>query len=147
MGELQLKSLVRPKRYRSWRGEVGRVAPTLLNREFEARRPDQKWVTDVTEFNVNGEKLYLSPVMDLYNGEIVAWQTARRPCFELVSNMLKKAVPQLGTRDKPLLHSDRAGSTRCLPGGECLARIGYGKACRAEETAWIMPQWKASLAR
>ncbi len=107
MGELQLKSLVRPKRYRSWRGEVGRVAPNLLDREFEARRPNQKWVTDVTEFNVKGEKLYLSPVMDLYNGEIVAWQTARRPCFELVSNMLKKAVTQLGTRDKPLLHSDQ----------------------------------------
>ncbi|ONX01433.1 transposase, partial [Burkholderia cenocepacia] len=74
MGQLQLKSLVRPKRYRSWRGEVGRVAPNLLRRQFDAERPNQKWVTDVTEFNVEGQKLYLSPVMDLYNGEIVAYQ-------------------------------------------------------------------------
>jgi putative transposase len=107
MGELQLKSLVRPKRYRSWHGEVGRVAPNLLSREFEAHAPNQKWVTDVTEFNVNGQKLYLSPVLDLYNGEIVAWQTARRPSFELVSGMLKKALARLCSSDTPLLHSDQ----------------------------------------
>ncbi|MGU4703794.1 IS3 family transposase, partial [Burkholderia cepacia] len=87
MGQLQLKSLVRPKRYRSWRGEVGRVAPNLLRRQFDAERPNQKWVTDVTEFNVEGQKLYLSPVMDLYNGEIVAYQMDERPSFELVSCM------------------------------------------------------------
>ncbi|ONT12055.1 transposase, partial [Burkholderia cenocepacia] len=95
MGQLQLKSLVRPKRYRSWRGEVGRVAPNLLRRQFDAERPNQKWVTDVTEFNVEGQKLYLSPVMDLYNGEIVAYQMDERPSFELVSNMLKKALVKL----------------------------------------------------
>jgi len=107
MGELKLKSLVRPKRYRSWRGEVGRIAPNLLGREFEAHAPNQKWVTDVTEFNVNGQKLYLSPVLDLYNGEIVAWQTARNPSFELVSGMLKKALARLRSSDAPLLHSDQ----------------------------------------
>lgn len=107
MGELQLKSLVRPKRYRSWRGEVGRIAPNLLSREFKAQAPNQKWVTDVTEFNVNGQKLFLSPVLDLYNGEIVAWQTARRPSFELVNGMLKKALARLHSSDTPLLHSDQ----------------------------------------
>jgi hypothetical protein len=96
MGQLQLKSLVRPKKYRSYRGEVGRVAPNLLKREFSAHKPNQKWVTDVTEFNVGGQKLYLSPVMDLYNGEIVAWQMDRRPSFELISGMLKKAFTRLG---------------------------------------------------
>jgi putative transposase len=90
MGELGLKSLVRPKKYRSYKGEVGRVAANLLRRRFEADRPNQKWVTDVTEFNVAGEKLYLSPVLDLYNGEIVAFETARRPEFTMVSAMLKK---------------------------------------------------------
>lgn len=107
MGQLQLKSLVRPKKYRSYRGEVGRVAPNLLKREFNAHKPNQKWVTDVTEFNVDGQKLYLSPVMDLYNGEIVAWHTDRRPSFELVSGMLKKAFTRLGDNDRPLLHSDQ----------------------------------------
>jgi len=49
------------------------VAPNILERDFKARSPNQKWVTDVTEFNVKGTKLYLSPVLDLYNSEIIAW--------------------------------------------------------------------------
>jgi putative transposase len=127
MGELRLKSLVRPKRYRSWRGEVGRVAPNVLARQFDAQAPNQKWVTDVTEFNVNGEKLYLSPVMDLYNGEIVAWQTAQRPNFKLVSSMLEKAIARLGQGDRPMLHSDQGwhyqmSAYRCM-----LARHGIGQ--------------------
>lgn len=107
MGQLKLKSLIRAKKYRSWRGEVGRIAPNLLNREFSAQQPNQKWVTDVTEFNVLGSKLYLSPVMDLYNGEIVAYQMNERPVFELVSSMVKKALAKLGRDEKPLLHSDQ----------------------------------------
>jgi putative transposase len=107
MGQLQLKSVVRRKKYRSWRGELGRVAPNLLQREFYAERPNQKWVTDVTEFNVGGQKLYLSPVMDLYNGEIVAYQLDQRPSFELVAGMLKKALAKLGPTDRPVVHSDQ----------------------------------------
>ncbi|WP_454696412.1 IS3 family transposase [Achromobacter aegrifaciens] len=107
MQTLGLRSLVRPKKYRSYRGEVGRVAPNLLARQFEANRPNQKWVTDVTEFNVHGEKLYLSPVMDLYNGEIVAYETSRRPLFQLVGNMLKKALARLRPGDRPVVHSDQ----------------------------------------
>lgn len=107
MQELGLKSLARPKKYRSYRGEVGRVAPNLLARQFEAERPNQKWVTDVTEFNVRGEKLYLSPVMDLYNGEIVAYETSRRPVFKLVGSMLNKALTRLSPDDQPILHSDQ----------------------------------------
>ncbi|MGJ9420885.1 DDE-type integrase/transposase/recombinase, partial [Massilia sp. CMS3.1] len=78
MGQLGLKSLVRPKKYRSYVGEVGHAAPHVLQRRFNAIEPNQKWVTDVTEFNVAGEKLYLSPVMDLYNGEIIAFETSKR---------------------------------------------------------------------
>src|SRR5260364_245586 len=63
-----LKSRVREKKYRAYRGEVGRAAPNILERQFQAHNPNQKWVTDVTEFNVGGKKLYLSPVMNLYNG-------------------------------------------------------------------------------
>jgi transposase InsO family protein len=107
MGQLQLKSLVRQKKYRSYKGEVGRAAPDLLKRQFEAPQPQQKWVTDVTEFNVNGEKLYLSPVMDLYNGEIISYQTTRRPTFDLVSRMLKKAFGKLTPQARPILHSDQ----------------------------------------
>jgi putative transposase len=107
MLQLGLKSLVRPKKYRSYRGMLGRIAPNLLNRQFAAQRPNEKWVTDVTEFNVKGHKLYLSPVMDLYNGEVIAWQSSTRPTFDLVSGMLKKALSRLNRGERPLLHSDQ----------------------------------------
>lgn len=112
MNELGLKSLVRPKKYRSYKGEVGQTAKNLLERRFVANAMNQKWVTDVTEFNVAGEKLYLSPVMDLYNGEIIAYETARRPAFDLVSSMLKKALAKLKKEDRPMLHSDQGWQYR-----------------------------------
>ena len=104
---LGLKSLVRPKKYRSYRGESA-TSPNVLNRQFDADRPNEKWVTDVTEFNVRGQKLYLSPVMDLFNGEIVTFEMQERPLFSLVANMLKKALAKLkGQGAAPLLHSDQ----------------------------------------
>lgn len=102
-----LKSVVRVKKYQSYRGPEGAVAPNKLKRQFQAERPNQKWVTDVTEFKVNGQKLYLSPVMDLYNGEIVAYQTSPRPVFAMVRSMLGKAFERLAPSDRPLLHSDQ----------------------------------------
>ena len=112
MTVLRLKSLVRPKRYRSYKGEIGSAAPNILKRQFSAERANEKWVTDVTEFNVAGEKLYLSPVLDLFNGEIIAFETARRPVFKLVTAMLAKAFSRLGPHDKPLLHSDQGWQYR-----------------------------------
>jgi putative transposase len=107
MSVLGLKSLVRPKKYRSFKGEIGQAAPNELQRRFNADAINQKWVTDVTEFSVAGEKLYLSPVLDLCNGEIVAFETSKRPAFELVDSMLKKALSKLGPDDRPMLHSDQ----------------------------------------
>jgi transposase InsO family protein len=104
---LGLKSLVRPKKYRSYRGQFHFEVANILERRFHADQPHEKWVTDVTEFNVRGNKLYLSPVMDLYNGEIVAYETRRRPEFPLVSNMLKKALGKLSAQQAPLMHSDQ----------------------------------------
>jgi putative transposase len=121
MGTLRLKSLVRPKKYKSFKGEVGHAAPNKLQRRFEATTANQKWVTDVTEFNVAGSKLYLSPVLDLYNGEIVAFETAERPKFELVSSMLKKAIAKLGPNDKPMVHSDQGWQYR-MPAYQRLLR-------------------------
>lgn len=107
MQMMGLRSRVRIKKYQSYRGQSHHVAPNVLARGFDAERPNQKWVTDVTEFNVKGEKLYLSPVMDLYNGEIVAYETSRRPVFKLVGNMLKKALARLKPMERPMLHSDQ----------------------------------------
>lgn len=107
MGQLGLKSTVRPKRYKSYRGEPGRIAPNELNRGFQTLQPNSKWVTDVTEFNIRGEKVYLSPILDLYNQEIIAYQIARTPHLSLVMTMLDKAFQKLEKGEKPLLHSDQ----------------------------------------
>jgi putative transposase len=112
MGKLGLKSLVRSKKYRSYKSEVGQAAPHVLERKFDAACANQKWVTDVTEFKVCGEKLYLSPIMDLYNREIVAFETSRRPVFQLVGAMLKKALAKLKTGEQPILHSDQGWQYR-----------------------------------
>lgn len=107
MDKLNLKSLVRPKKYRSYKGQVGKIAPNILGRNFIAQRPNQKWVTDVTEFKVGSKKLYLSPVMDLYNGEILAYQTDSRPSFALVESMLHKAFEHLQGPVHLVCHSDQ----------------------------------------
>jgi putative transposase len=112
MGMLDLKSLVRPKKYQSYKGETGKAAPDRLKRQFKAKKPNQKWVTDVTEFSIAGEKLYLSPVMDLYNGEIVAFEAGKRPSFELVGTMLHRALDLLKPWERPILHSDQGWQYR-----------------------------------
>ncbi|RKT10373.1 helix-turn-helix protein [Paraburkholderia sp. RAU2J] len=113
IGELSLNSCIRPKKYKSFKGNVGKIAPNVLKRKFGASCPNQKWVTDVTEFNVGGQKLYLSPVvLDVYNGEIVAYEVARRPQFDMVNTMLNRAFTKLGPRDKPILHSNQGHPSR-----------------------------------
>jgi putative transposase len=112
MGLLGVKSRVRIKKYRAYHGEVGRAAPNVLERQFKAARPNEKWVTDVTEFSVGGQKLYLSPILDLYNGEIVAFESARRPLFRMIGAMLRRAFTRLGPQDKPILHSDQGWQYR-----------------------------------
>ena len=73
MQDMNLKSQIRRVKYRSYRGEVGKTAPNILNREFETSRPNQKWATDVTEFKVADRKAYLSPIIDMFNGEIISY--------------------------------------------------------------------------
>jgi putative transposase len=107
MNEMGLKCLVRMKKYRSYRGKVGKIAPNILERDFKASKPNEKWVTDVTEFHLHGEKLYLSPILDLYNGEIIAYNIEKRPVYPLVSKMLDKALELLKEGDTPILHSDQ----------------------------------------
>ena len=107
MGKLDLKSTVRPKRYQSYKGGMGKAAPHLLERNFTAPKPNQKWVTDVTQFNIKGEKVYLSPILDLYNQEIISYEIADRPQINMVMQMLQKGFKQLQPKDKPMLHSDQ----------------------------------------
>ncbi len=86
MQELGLTSLVRIKRYQSYKGTTGEIAPNVLQRKFDADKPNQKWVTDVTEFKIkNSQKLYLSTIMDLSNREIVASGVCQGSCHCFLS--------------------------------------------------------------
>lgn len=107
MKQLCLKCMVRIKKYRSYRGKIGKIAPNLLSRNFKANRPNEKWVTDVTEFAVFGKKLYLSPILDLYNGEIISYNLSERPTFHQTVDMLKKAFEKIPDDIELILHSDQ----------------------------------------
>jgi putative transposase len=107
MGEMRLRSLIRIKKYRSYRGELGKIAPNILNRDFKADKPIQKWATDVTEFKVKGQKLYLSPIIDLFNQEIISYELTDRPVFRGIMDMLKKAMPLKKECSQLVLHSDQ----------------------------------------
>ena len=97
----------RKSKYRSYKGEVGKIADNVLNRQFQAQKPFEKLVTDVTEFSVCNEKVYLSPVMDLFNHEIVAHCISSTPSFAQTRTMLEHLFEKLPIGAEPLLHSDQ----------------------------------------
>ena len=97
---------IRRRRYASYRGKVGKAAENVLNREFSADAPMTKLATDVTEFNVAGAKAYLSPVMDLFNNEIVAFSISRNPNMAQIDEMMGQ-LASLEFGESPLLHSDQ----------------------------------------
>lgn len=107
MQQIGIKSLVRVKKYRSYRGQAGKIAPNILKRDFTATLPNQKWATDVTEFLICGQKQYLSPVIDLYNGEIISYTLSHTPNLLMVTSMIDKAVKIKRNGDKLTLHSDQ----------------------------------------
>lgn len=107
MKQQGLKCMVREKKYHSYRGQPGRIAPNLIQRDFKAIAPNQKLVTDVTQFSMFGQKLYLSPVMDLYNSEILGYTICERANLRMVTEMLKKVFKKLPERTNAILHSDQ----------------------------------------
>lgn len=104
---MDLQSRVRLKKYRSYRGEVGFKAPNLLERDFKATHPSEKWVTDITEIHAFGRKIYLSPILDLYNGEIISYTIGYSPGYELVGKMLDMAFEKIPDDTNLILHSDQ----------------------------------------
>lgn len=107
MKKLHLKCQVRIRKYRSYKGEVGKVASNLIHRDFHATAPNQKWTTDITEFSMFGQKLYLSPVLDMFNGEIVSYNISDRPHLGQVMDMLDKAFAKIPNGTGLIFHSDQ----------------------------------------
>ena len=107
MKEMSLICRVRMKKYRSYKGETGKIANNELNREFRAERPNQKWVTDITQFRLFGQKLYLSPILDLYSGDIVTYTISDSPNLLMVTTMLEQAFRKIPDGTGLMLHSDQ----------------------------------------
>ena len=107
MGLLGLKCQTRVVRYRSYKGNVGKVASNILNRNFVAKQPNQKWVTDVTQITIAQTKLYLSPIIDLYNGEVVSYNISNSPNLAQIYDMLDKAFVKVLNTKGIILHSDQ----------------------------------------
>jgi putative transposase len=107
MKALGLLCRVRMKKYRSYKGEVGKIAPDLLGRDFEATAPNQKWVTDATEFSLFGQKLYLAPILDLFSRDIVSYTLSERPVLSMTMGMLHQAFAQIPDDQNLILHSDQ----------------------------------------
>lgn len=109
---MELRCKVRRKKYKSYKGDVGKSAPHILKRDFKAERPVQKWTTDVTEFSVSEGKLYLSPILDMYNGEIISYDIGRSPNFQQTMSMLNAALSRYKDLTGLILHSDQGWQYR-----------------------------------
>jgi len=125
MQKMGLRALIRAKkRSRHVPGMSDVHVPNVLQRDFCATAPNQKWATDITEFNLNGQKLYLSACMDLYNGEIIAHRMARRPVFDLVAGTLRAALSRSECTAELTVHSDQGWHYKMQPYRTMLARRG-----------------------
>ena len=109
---LVVASYKKPKPYSSYVGEVTPPVKNLIKRDFHAKKPNEKWLTDITEFHIPAGKVYLSPIIDCFDGMPVAWTIGTSPSSELANTMLDKAMLTLRPGEKPIVHSDRGGHYR-----------------------------------
>lgn len=107
MREIEINSKVRIKKFHTFKGEVGRIAPNLLKRDFDAKRPNEKFVTDITEFHLFGQKLYLSALLDLHSGYLVSFAISDRAILNMVTDMLEKSFEVIPDWRGAILHSDQ----------------------------------------
>ena len=129
------------RRYGSYIGEISPAPENLLNRDFSAGAPNRKWLTDITEFQIPAGKVYLSPMIDCFDGMVVSWSIGTRPDAQLVNTMLDAAIETVITNtDRPVVHSDRGGHyrwpgwlTRMSEAG--LTRSMSRKACSPDNAA------------
>ena len=107
MKQCGLKCEIPKRKYRSYKGEVGKIAPNIIARNFKADKPNQKWTTDVTKFAVKDQKVYLSPILDMYNGEIISYNLSLHPTFYQTMDMIDKAFAKIPDNTGLILHSDQ----------------------------------------
>jgi transposase InsO family protein len=109
MHKFSLKGKRPKEKYHSYVGNVGKTADNIISRDFSASRPDEKWTTDVSQFNLPFGKCYLSPILDMYTNEIISYDLSLHPNYEQITNMLDKAFQK---------HPDVTGLKRLEVGKE-----------------------------
>ena len=113
MKEENLKvKYIKRKKYNSYMGEISPAVENIVNRDFSANKPNEKWLTDITEFAIPAGKVYLSPIIDCFDGLPVSWSIGTHPDAELVNSMLENAISILKPSEKPIVHSDRGAHYR-----------------------------------
>ena len=98
----------RPKeKYHSYKGDVGKVADNIINRDFSTEKPLQKWTTDVSQFNLSWGKCYISPILDMNTNEIISYNLSTSPNMEQIKDMLHKAFERFPSVQGLVMHSDQ----------------------------------------
>lgn len=100
------------QKYSSYTGEITPAVPNLIERNFHADKPNEKWLTDITEFSIPAVKVYLSPIIDCFDGMPVSWVIGTSPDAQMANSMLDKAVLSLKEDEHPIVHSDRGSHYR-----------------------------------
>lgn len=100
------------KKYSSYQGEISPAVDNIIKRNFHAEQPNQKWLTDITEFAIPAGKIYLSPIIDCFDGMVVSWTIGTSPNAELANSMLENAILTLQQDERPIVHSDRGSHYR-----------------------------------
>ena len=103
---LQVK-IKRQHKYSSYLGEISPAVPDIIQRNFHSEKPNEKWLTDITEFAIPAGKVYLSSIVDCFDGMLPSWTIGTSPNSKLVNEMLDKAIATLESEEHPLVHSDR----------------------------------------
>ena len=98
---------VRRNKYNSYKGHIGKIAPNLLKRDFSTTKSNEKWVADVTQFNLFGTKLYLSPILDLHDQSLISRNLSENPNYAQTVVMLEKTFKKIPDGTNLILHSNQ----------------------------------------
>lgn len=131
-------------KYNSYAGEITPSVPNLLARDFAAEAPNQKWVTDITEFSIQAGKIYLSPIIDCFDGQITSWPIGTKPNAELVNTMLAAAAKGLPSGSQPIVHSDRGAHYRWPGWIELISRYELTRSMSKRAALLTMHRRRAS---
>ena len=122
----------RTRKYNSYKGEITPAVENIVARDFHADKPNEKWLSDLTEFAIPAGKVYLSPIVDCFDGFIPSWTIGTSPNATLVNEMLLKGFNKLKPDEKPILHTDRGCHYRWQGWIDLIEKFGFKRSMSAK---------------